>query len=202
MPRVKYDLPEKVPELIALGLHVSSQGTANAATLTNPSPTPGAVLSATQALETANTAAGTHAKGTVDARDPSETTLRNVLHQWGAYLEKIAATMPGQEAMVYAAGGFDQRATPKRVTPLLKLTQPGAPGTAHAQARAPAGRKKAYYNWRLSLNGGQTWLLSGTNDSRTDFSGIPSGTLITVEYSTTVKNVTSAWIASATLLVK
>jgi hypothetical protein len=65
-----------------------------------------------------------------------------------------------------------------------------------------ASPRPAYYGWRISLNGGQTWTVSGTNDCYTDFSGIPSGTLIMVEYNTTVKNVTSAWSSSETLLVK
>jgi hypothetical protein len=110
--------------------------------------------------------------------------------------------MPGQEAMVYEMGGFGPRARAKRVTQQLKLRQPGGPGTARANCKAAPRGKRAYYGWRISLNGGQTWTVSQTNDSYTDFSGIPSGTTIQVEYNITIKNVTSEWSTAATLVVR
>jgi hypothetical protein len=202
MPRLKYELPTKVLPLIALGYKIAAAATNNAALFVTPSPTPAAITTATQALEQANTVAKGGGKAATTARGLKQTALENLLHQWGGYLETIAATMPGQEAYVYESGGFAEKDRPTHVTEDIKLTQPGGPGTAHARCKAAPKGKKAFYGWRISLNGGQTWVISQTNDSHTDFTGIPSGTLIQVQFNVTMKNVTSAWSVSADLLVK
>ena len=201
-PKPKLDLPDKIPDLIALGYHVVACGNANAALLVNPNPTPAAINTATGLLEQANTAAGQRTKGAVPARSKPETALRNLLEQWGTYLFGIAATMPGQEAYVYESGGFGPRANATRVVLSLKLTQPGASGTAHAACKAAPHGLRVFYGWRISLDGGKTWTTSQTNTHVTDFSNIPSGTLIEVQSNTTIKNVVSDWSASAKLLVK
>ncbi len=199
--QVALDLEVKIPPLIAQGFRIAALGADNAALLVNPNPTPGTILAATTALETANTAAGAGGKGLVAARGLKEKALRTNLNSWGSYLETLAAANPGQEKMILEAGGARERATGRYVKPPLRLTQPGGPGTARAACRAAPKGKKAFYGWRLSLDGGKTFILSQTNDSYTNFANIPSGTEIQVEFNVTMKNVTSAWSAPATLLV-
>jgi hypothetical protein len=190
------------PRKEALGYAVADAGVKHAALLVNPNPTPAQILSATQTLEAAQTPTTSRTLGTVEARDPKETALRNLLTQWGFYLETIAANMPGQEAMVYRAGGFDERAVSRHVQEPLKVTQPGAPGTAHAVCKAAPKGKKAYYGWRISVDGGKSWTEKQTNDHMTDFANIPPGTEIEVQSQVTIKNVTSEWSTSAKLRVR
>ena len=200
--KIKLDLPEPIAELIALGFSVAAAGAGNTTLFVNPTPTPAVILAATQALQTAHTSAKQRVPGAATARVPKENTLRSLLGQWGAYLEGIAATMPGQEAYVYQQGGFRQRATPHRVNSQLKLSQPKGAGTpVHARCQAALRGKRAAYGWRISLDGGKTWIVSQTNKSKTTFVNIPAGTLIEVQYNTTVDDITSTWSSSATLLV-
>ncbi len=195
------DLETKIPPLIAQGFRIAALGEDNSAILLNPNPTPGTILAATTALETANTAAGAGGKGLVAARGLKEKALRTNLNAWGSYLETLAAANPGQEQMIFEAGGAREKGTRHFVKPPLRLTQPGGPGTARAACKAAPKGKKAFYGWRLSLDGGKTFVLSQTNDSYTSFANIPSGTEIQVEFNVTIKNVTSAWSAAATLIV-
>lgn len=203
-PKPKVDLPEKVPDLIALGFKVAKAGTDNASLFVSPNPKPSDILAATQALETAHTATGPRTAGTVPARGPKETTLRNLIDRWAIYLVSIAETMPGQEAYVFEMGGLGSRKTPQRNNDPLKLSQPaGYPsGKVHAVCKAAKRGTRVYYGWRISFDGGKTWVMSQTNDHFTDFSNIPPGTTIEVQYNTTIKNVTSTWSGSATLVVK
>jgi hypothetical protein len=203
-PKPTLDLPEKIADLIVLGLRVSAAGTDNAGLFVNPDPTPADVLAATQLLETANTATGSKTRGLVTARAPKEIALRNVLGAWGAYLVTVAAKNPGQEAYVYQTGGFRSRRPAQRDDSALRLTQPRTYPSGQVRAACKAAKKnvKAFYGWRISLDGGKSWATSQTNVHVTDFSGIPMGTTIEVQYNTTIKNVTSAWSGSKTLVVR
>jgi hypothetical protein len=116
----------------------------------------------------------------------------------------VAADMPGQEAYVYATGGFGPRKAPNRNTDPLRLTQPTSypSGKVHAACKAAKRGVKAFYGWRISLDGGKSWTSSQTNTHVTDFSNIPPGTEIEVEYNTTIQNVTSDWLGSKKLIVR
>lgn len=203
-PKPLLDLPEKVPDLIALGYKVATAGTSAASLFANPSPKPADIQSAAQALEAAHTATGAKTKGTVPARGPKEIALRNLLQAWGTYLVGIAATMPGQEAYVYETGGFGPRKAPNRNNDPLRLSQPKTypSGKVHGACKAVTHGVKAFYGWRISLDGAKTWTVSQTNDHVTDFSNIAPGTEIEVQFNTTIKNVTSAWSGSVKLVVR
>jgi hypothetical protein len=203
-PKPLLDLPDRVPDLITLGYKVSAAGTNHPGLFPNPDPKPQDIEAATDALATAETATGPKAKGSVSARGPKEIALRNLLHAWATYLVRIAETMPGQEAYVYETGGFGPRKAPNRNKALLRLTQPkGSPsGQVHAACKAAKPGVKAFYGWRISLDGAKTWTMSQTNVHVTDFSNIAPGTEIQVQYNMTVQNVTSAWSGSVALIVR
>jgi hypothetical protein len=203
-PKPLEDLPDKIPDLISLGLKVAAAGTNNTTLFANPDPKPQDILDASQALEKSHTATGPGTKGAVAARGPDEIALRNLLHGWANYLVIVAAKNVGQEAYVYETGGFGSRRTPVRNTDPLRLTQPKAYPSGKVRAKCKAAKRgvAAFYGWRISLDGGKTWTLSQTNASSTEFSNVPPGTEIQVQYNTTIKNVTSAWSGSVPLLVR
>jgi hypothetical protein len=203
-PKPKLDLPDSIPDLIAVGLKVAAAGADNPGLFANPTTKPADVLAAAQALEVAQTATGPKTRGLVPARAPKELALRNVLGGWGNYLVSVAAEMPGEEAYVYQTGGFGPRKTPNRNTDPLKVSQPRAypSGMVHASCKAARHGVRVFYGWRISLDGGRSWKESQTNVHVTDFSDIPPGTAIQVQYNMTIKNVTSAWSASVPLVVR
>jgi hypothetical protein len=203
-PKPLLDLPDPIPGLIALGFKVAAAGANNTTLFVNPDPKPSDIENATQELAAAETATGPKAKGSVAARGPDEIALRNLLHGWGNYLLTVAAKNVGQEAYVYETGGFGARRTPVRNTDPLRLRQPKTYPSGKVRAACKAAKKgvSAFYGWRISLDGGKTWSVSQTNDASTDFSNIPPGTEIQVQYNTTIKNVTSAWSGSATLIAR
>jgi hypothetical protein len=204
-PKPLLELPDKVPDLIAVGYKAAAAGANNAGLFKNPDPTPAEILAATQGLEASHTATGPRTRGMVQARGPKETTLRNLLEKWGIYLVSVAETMPGQEAYVYETGGFSSRRPPHRNNDPIKLTQPKnySSGKVRATCKAAKHGERVFYGWRSSVDAGKTWTTAPqTNDHFTDFSNIPPGTELQVQYNTTIKNVTSAWSGSATLIVK
>jgi hypothetical protein len=203
-PKPLLDLPDNVPGLVTLGYKVAAAGTNHPGLFQNPNPKPADIEKATQELADAETATGPGTKGTVSARGPKEIALRNLLHAWGAYLVGVAANMVGQEAYVYETGGFGPRKEPNRSTALLRLTQPKTHASGQVRAACKAAKEgvRAFYGWRISLDGGKSWTLSQTNVHVTDFSNIPPGTEIQVQYNTTINNVTSAWSPSVPLIVR
>jgi hypothetical protein len=203
-PKPLVDMPEKVSDLITFGHKVAAAGLNNTGLFQNPTPRPQDIEAAAEALDTAETATGPKAKGSVSARAPKEIALRNLLEAWATYLVGIAATMPGQEAYVYETGGLGPRRTPNRSNALLRLTQrKNAPsGQVHAACKAAKPGVKVFYGWRISLDGGKSWTMSLTNVHVTDFSNIPPGTEIQVQYNMTIKNVASAWSGSMPLIVR
>jgi hypothetical protein len=122
-----------------------------------------AIQNQSTALDKAETLAGTKAKGTAAARNVQRKALVGMLKTVLPLVQAIAdasGTLEGSVAAIEAAG-LAVALVPKRIKPILAVTQPVQGGSvvlgANATALGAAGRKKTFFNWQATPDG-KTWI--------------------------------------------
>lgn len=173
-----------------------------------PNPSVAVLLGQIQALETAQQATSTRAKGTAAARDAKRDVLWTSLESERAYVQSLCDASPEQAAAIITAAAMTVAKTAKHDKPVLRATPGAQPGTASVVANASAlvGRrnsKKVVFNWQISADGGKTWSNGpSTPLARADFAGLASMTSTSFRVSVTVSKTVGEWSQSVTILVR
>ena len=144
-----------------------------------PSPTLAALMAQAAVVDKAETLAATRAKGAATARNVQRRILVGMLEAECTYVQSVADTSatPEQAAATIQAAGLDVAGVASRIKAILTVTQTAVPGTlaldANATALGAAGRRKTFFNWQYTADGGKTWItLPSTPKSKTTVSGL------------------------------
>lgn len=147
----------------------------NNAYFPDAAPLVAALLAAWTALDSAETAAKTRAKGTVAARNAAKATLLTALHGAKAYVQQKADANLEQSQPIIESAGLAVRKPPVRAKFAFAAKQGTVTGSAHLTARTIA--RRASYEWQWSADGGKTWtLLPSTLQAKTTVPNLPAGT--------------------------
>jgi hypothetical protein len=195
---VSLHLPRKHSDLIVYANHIVQEMTGKA---NFPSPTPPlvTVTSHVQALETAETTAKTHAKGTADARNLPLQQVVTDLHQLGAYVQTVADSNPNQAAAILTSAGFGTHPHGVHATPDL-IAHMGPGGLVLLRAHAVG--KRAAYEWQMSTDGGKTWSsLPSTTTAHTSIAGLTFGQTYMFRFRGNLGETTGDWHEPISLLV-
>jgi hypothetical protein len=196
---VAIHLPTPVPALVKVAQGVIAALTGNAHF---PSPNPPlATLSASvAALDAAETATQTRAKGTVAARNGARAQLLSDMHAVKAYVQQVADANPDQAEAIIATSGMTVRKPAVRVKATFSARPGASSGSVKLAARAVALR--ASYEWETSVDGGKTWTPAPpTLQAKTSITGLPVGTVVQFRYRAVTKTGAADWSQPTSLLV-
>jgi hypothetical protein len=129
-------------------------------------------------LDTAETLAGTRARGTAAARNVQRRTLLGMLKTILPLVQAIADASPtlGGTIATIEAAGLRVALVPKRIKAILAATQ-SLPGSsvvleANATALGALRTRKSFFNWQATADG-TTWItLPSTPKTRTSVAGL------------------------------
>jgi hypothetical protein len=199
---------DDVPTLTARGNLIHNAMAAAASTFVTPVPSMPALASLIQALDAAQQAAMTRAKGLAATRNLKASDLADALDSERAYVQSLVNAAPEQASHLAELAGMSIRTRRAFTKPVLALSLDPATASVHARAYAAAlkaGRGKSRsttYNWRISADGGKTWVLApSTPLARTTFPGLAPLTTYGVEVCITDVSGTTAWSQMVTILV-
>jgi hypothetical protein len=169
--------------------------------------TPPALLLLIEALDTAEQAAGTKAKGLAAVRNGKRDALWTALMTLKAFVQGIADLVTPEAAIgIIEAAGMVVGRVPIRAKAILeaKLAAPGS-GIVHLLCNATLlvgkSRKKTTFGWEWSLDG-KTWTNAGTTAyASTLVPGLTLGSTYWFRVSATVGKVQGEWSQSVSLLV-
>jgi hypothetical protein len=183
---------------------VGSSTTSNAAMFAAIASVLGQLAKDTAELDTAQATAANKGKDEISARNAKFVNVKKSLRATRAAVQGLCDNAPdaAHAADIATAAAFGVRGNPIRTKPPLGGKALGN-GVVRLYVKVP-GKKgtRAYYEWRMSTDGGATWTsLPGTNVSTTEVGGLNSGQKVLFESRTTVKNVLSAWSQSISVLV-
>lgn len=207
-PQVVIKVNEKnFPALLAKAKIIYAALLAAAATFMNPLPLLPALLILIEALDAAMTAAATRGKGLAAARDLKADAVASALESERAMVQVLVDQNPQQAQALAELAGMTLADIGVHVKALLALTQGTQPGIVNAEANftlLKQGRgkaKKTTVNWRYTLDGGKTFVLSSTPVARTVFTGIPAASTVGVQVCITDSGGTTEWsqVVSITL---
>jgi hypothetical protein len=159
------------------------------------------VSASLDALDAAETATQTRAKGTVEARDGARTTVVSALHDLKAYVQQVSdADRPNAEKIITSALMSVRR--PPTHTKNDLVAKPGAvSGSVHLVARAAS--RRASYEWQWSSDGGKTWQTApATLQARTTLTGLPVAATCQFRFRAVTKTGEGEWGQVIALLVK
>jgi hypothetical protein len=193
-------LPAPVLELIKTAQAIVTALTGNA-NFPNPTPTLAAITAAIAALDTAETATKTRAKGTVPVRNAARTTLIADLHAIKSYVQQIAdANVDNAEAIITSAGMAVRKPSTRTKAPFAAKAG-DVSGTVKLAAKAAAQR--ASYDWEWSSDGGKTWTqVPSTLQAKTTISGLPVATTVLFRFRFVVKAGEGDWSQPLSFVVK
>ena len=164
-----------------------------------PVPPLATVTADTAALETAQVAALTLAKGMAAARDAKKAILVADLHFLKAYVQSVANADEANAQTIIESAGMSVRKVPARTKQDLVLK----PGKVSGQVQivAKAVDKRASYDWQSSADG-KTWTaLPSTLQARTTLTNQTPGTTIYVRHRAVTKAGVGDWGEPTTMLV-
>lgn len=193
-------LPTHVPDLIKVG-HSIVQAMTNNASLPNPTPSLANVSAVLAALDAAETATKTRAKGTVEARDTQRAAVVLMLHELKGYVQVMSDAHPTEAATIIASALM----AVKKATPHVKhdfVAKPAATsGAVHLAAKAAS--RRASYEWQWSADGGKTWQQAPTTlQARTVIPGLPVAVSCLFRYRAVTKTGEADWSQVTSLVVK
>jgi hypothetical protein len=194
----KMPLPVAVLIKFAQALIAAVTGNAH---FPNPNPAIADLAKAVDALDAAETATKTRAKGTVAARNAARANLVSMLHAAKAYVQQVADANPDNAQAIITSASFNVRKAPARSKAPFAATQGTTSGVVRLTAKAAAAR--ASYEWEWSADGGKTWTqLPSTLQSKTTVSGLTPATTYQFRYRATTKAGEGDWTQVTSLLVK
>jgi hypothetical protein len=138
-------------------------------------------LSQIEALDDAQVVAGTRARGSASRRNVKRDELWTTLELLLKYVQSVADAASSVEGamVIVEAAAFELAASPTYQKDLLEVrqSQPGAPVELSAYVRlltAGKGARQVSFNWRYTLNGGESWVqVPSTPVGNTVIAGLP-----------------------------
>jgi hypothetical protein len=167
-------LPKPVPMLLKF-VEAFIAALTNNPLLPNSAAIVAALTTAHAALDSAETATKTRAKGTVAARNTARAALVVELQIAKAFVQQAANANPEKAVEIITSGGLVTRKPTTFSKAPFAVKQGATTGTVHLVAKAAAVR--ASYEWQWSSDGGKTWIaLPITLQAKCTASGLPAGT--------------------------
>ncbi len=144
--------------------------------------------------------------GTASARNVAVNTVWMSAESLRVWVQTLGSTLSLEQAVSLAEeAGFKTFSVPARVQPLLGLKLTPAPGTVLATASAKQldpSKKRKFFNWQVSLDGGKTWSSApSTVGVKATFTGLPALTTVGIRVSVTLAGGQQEWSQMATILV-
>ena len=193
-------LPIHVPDLIKLAQSVVQAMTGNAHF---PSPTPAltVVSAAITALDAAETATKTRAKGTVQVRDKARAAVVSALRGLKVYVQQMSDANPDQADAIIASALLNVRKPVVRSKHEFTAKAGPTSGSVHLVAKAAAPR--GAYEWQWSADGGKTWTPAPTTlQSKTTILQLPLGVNCQFRFRPVLKTGEADWSQVVSLIVK
>ncbi len=209
--RVRVVLPlskSKIATLLAIAKAVYNGFQSNQGLLPSPTPPLATVQGQIAALDTAQQATSTRARGTVATRNAQRDLLVTSLESWRMYVQTLCDANPEQAEALIAAAAMTVGKLPVYTKPVLRAKLATASGslTLEANATALVGRgvkKHASYNWQYSADGGKTWIAApSTPLASTALAGLTPMTTYAFRVSVTVSKATGEWSQPISILVQ
>ncbi len=167
-----------------------------------PSPDPdlATVLSAIEALATAQTATHMGGEAQTTIRNDKRRDLQVLLDHLRAYVQKIADANAENAASIIEGAGMYVKGARARGRAGFRLKEGRRSGEVDAFTDQAANR--ASYEWEYSLDGFASSIpCPSTTKASTTIPGLPRGVRVWVRYRTVVKSVTSDWSQPLSILV-
>jgi hypothetical protein len=176
------------------------------ATFQTPPVTMVIFLGLIQALEVAQLAAATKAKGLASARNSRRDTLWTAMETLLVYVQGIANTVSVTDAItVIESAGLLVAKARVQAKALLQAKLTTTPGTVHLVANATLLRgntkKHVVYSWAWSLDGKSWTLVPSTPYARTDIANLTLLTTYWFRVSATVGTAVGEWSQPVSVLV-
>jgi hypothetical protein len=151
---------------------------------------------------------GTH--GMAATRDESRVVLCTTLDCMRSYVQSLCDTSPPERAVtLITTAGMKVAASPGRTKPVLEADNLQPPGTVLLRANASLlcagmGRRSRTFHWEHLLEGGATFVSSGTTPlAHLTVAGLPLLTKVGFRVSVSVSDLPqSAWSQVVTILVQ
>jgi len=182
--------PKSVVSQIALAKAIAA-AMGNSAT-TFPAPTPPlATLDADiDTLVSAETLAGTKAKGAAAARNDKLAIVIADLEQERAYVQKVVDANPGKAETIAQAAAMALKKAPNRNTPAVSVKPSTVSGKVDLRALAV---KYAAHEWEYSSDGKSWTSLPSTIQAKTTLTGLTAGSTVYIRHRTVTKAGVSDW---------
>ena len=164
------------------------------------------LLTKIKALDTAQQAIATKAKGTIPTRNLAAAALVTTLETNRALVQELVDASPDEAAYIIEAAAMFSKRMREYAKPVLAATQ-SQPGGLVALvvnvAQITTGIKgKVFFNWESS-NDGKTWTAApSTPHGNTTFAGLTPGVTYSFRACVTARGKTTTWSDAVTLLVR
>jgi hypothetical protein len=191
-------LPRKHGDLLVFAHHVVESMTGNAH-LPNPTPPLATVTADIEALQAAEVAAQSRAKGSADARDLPLQKVVGDLHSLAGYVQSVADANPAEAVAIITSAGFGTHPHGVHAAPDISAHM-GVGGLVMLRAHA-VGRHAAY-EWQQSADGGKTWTnLPSTTTAHTSVAGLAFAQSFSFRVRGNVGTTTGDWTDPVTILI-
>lgn len=152
---------------------------AHPAVFASPNPPIGAIRSQIVVVDDAETLVGTKVKGAAAARNVQRGILVGMMEAEVVYVQGVAdkSATPDQAVSTVEAAGLSVAIVPQRTKAILAVKQGPTEGTvgleAFAAKLAGNGKKKTFFNWQYTADGGNTFVnLPSTPKSKTTLANL------------------------------
>ncbi len=197
---VAFKLPSSIAALVVYVQGILAAMTSNAH-FPSPAPALTAIAAALTALQQAEVAAQTRAKGAVVVRNDRRGALVTLLQQLRGYVQTIADADVENSAAIIESSGFPLRRAPVH-KPRIAGVKPGEM-SGSVEVVAPTAGRRAAYEWQYSVDGGKTWVeASPSLQAKQTVVGLPVGSTALFRYRAVVKTGPLDWSQPLALLVK
>ena len=199
-PLASLKLPKPIGALITYATGIVTGMTGNPA-FPSPIPALALVTAAIAALQNAETAALTRAKGTAAARNDKRAALVDLLEQLKAYVQAQANATPENAVTIIQSAGLAVRKTPTLGARTFTANPGPVSGSVKLYTKS-VGTRSAYL-WEYSTDGGKTWVAAPvTVQARTTIVGLPAGTTVLFRVQPVSKTGEGDWSQVISHLVK
>ena len=189
-PLVVLDLPRRISNVISFATTVAADLKGNAA-LPSPTPTWATFEADIAALQSAEAAALTRAKGAAQERNVKLVVVKGDLELLAAYVQSVADTNLTTAQALIESAGFGVKKVPDRTKQDLAVRAGRVAGSVILTAKAVAHR--ASYEWEYSADQ-KTWMmLPPTLQSKTSLSGLTPGSTYYFQIRTVTRLGQSDW---------
>ncbi len=202
-------LPKSKPALLlAIAKATYNAFQSSSGLLPQPTPPLATVQGEITALDVAQQATSTRARGTVATRNAKLALVVTSLESWRTYVQTLCDANPEQAEAIIAAAGMTVAKAPAHAKPILGAKLGVASGSVMLAANATllVGRgvkRHVTFNWQASADGGKTWISApSTPLATTTLEGLTPLTTYAFRVSVTVSKTAGEWSQAVSILVK